>query len=292
VAFYMWKLIWPGWLSPYYPLEGEIRPGDFEFFSSIIAVVAITGLAFWQRAHWPVVWSAWCAYLALIAPVSGLVQAGPQGAGDRFMYFAMIPLLALAAAAAVWLWRQFHLILRSALMGLLGLYMVFDAVRTRDQIPVWRDDLTLWMTAADYFPNSALINFRLASALTDQHRYDAAQIYAEKALRLNPTYGPAHVALGEIYLKTQRYDSALKEAEAGMRADPNLPIAQYLLARAEAELGQLPQAFDALEKLLLRSPEFAAWASDSEELAVLRKNPAYAARFSTLIQAARHRQAL
>ena len=107
ILFYVWKLIWPAWLSPYYPLEGKIPLGDVEFVGSLVGVIAFTALAFWRRRQIPVLWSAWWAYLALIAPVSGLLQVGAQGAGDRFMYLAMIPLLILAATGVVWLWRYF-----------------------------------------------------------------------------------------------------------------------------------------------------------------------------------------
>jgi hypothetical protein len=288
VAFYVWKLIWPAWLSPYYPLEGEIQPGDVEFMGSMIGVILISALAFWRRHRVPVVWSAWCAYLALIAPISGLLQAGPQGAGDRFMYLAMIPLLALAAASCVWLWRHSHLVVRSAWAGLLGCLLLFYGLRTRDQIPVWHDDPTLWMTAAFYFPNSVLTNWKLSIALTDKHRYEEAQVYAEKASHLNPTYGPIHATLGEIHLKTHHYHEAVAESQEALRLKPDLYNAQYTLTRAYAGLGRWEQSFDLLRSLLAAQPEYAAWAARDEELAALRNQPEYAARFAALIGAAKN----
>lgn len=288
VAFYVWKLIWPAWLSPYYPLEGEISPRDVEFLWSMIGVILITVLAFWRRHRTPVVWSAWSSYLALIAPVSGLLQAGPQGAGDRFMYFAMIPLLALAAAGCVWLWQHSHLVIRSALAAVLGCLVLFYGLRTRDQIVVWRDDPTLWMTAVFYFPNSVLTNWKLSVALTDKHRYDEAQIYAEKAAHLNPTYGPIHATLGEIHLKTHRYHEAVAESQEALRLKPDLYKAQYTLACAYAGLGRWEQSFDLLRSLLAAQPEYAAWAARDEELGALRNQPEYAARFAALIGGAKN----
>ncbi|HUJ09836.1 MAG TPA: tetratricopeptide repeat protein [Verrucomicrobiae bacterium] len=288
VAFYVWKLIWPAWLSPYYPLEGEISSGDLEFWGSLVGVVLVTALAFGRRHRLPAVWSAWSAYLALILPVSGLLQAGPQGAGDRFMYFAMVPLLALAAAGSVWFWQRSPLVLRSALTTVLGCLVLFYGMRTHDQIPVWRDDVTLWMTAAIYFPESALTNWKLAIALTDQQRYEAALVYAQKALRLNPTFGPAHAELGDIYLKMHRYQDAVKESQEALRLKPDQPNGQYVLACAYARLGRLKQSFELLQRLLVTNPEFAAWAARDEDLAVLRKQPEYAARFATLIATAKN----
>lgn len=288
VAFYMWKLIWPAWLSPYYPLEGEIPLGDAEFVGSMVGVILITALTFWRRNRIPAVWSAWCVYLALIAPVSGLLQVGPQGAGDRFMYSAMIPLLALAAAGCVWLWQHFHLITRSTLAGLLGCLLLFYGVRTRDQIVVWRDDQTLWTTAVFYFPNSVLANWKLSLALIDQRRYEEAQDHASKAAHLNPTYGPIHATLGEILLKTQRYHEAVTEAQEALRLQSDLHNAQYTLARAYAALGRWEQSFDSLQVLLAAQPAYATAAARDEELEALRQQPEYAARFATLIDGAKN----
>jgi tetratricopeptide (TPR) repeat protein len=285
-VFYVWKLIWPAWLSPYYPLEGKIALGEMEFLASLIGVILITALAFWRRNRWPVAWSTWCAYLALIAPVSGLLQVGPQGAGDRFMYLAMIPLLVLAGAAVLWLCRRSSLVGRTSLAGALSCLVIFYGVRTWDQIPVWRDDLTLWMTAAYYFPNSAVTNWKIAIALTNDHRYEVAETYAQKAVRLNPNYGSAHAALGEIYLKTGRYPEAITEAEEASRLSPQLPNAGYVLAQAYARLGRYEQSLDMLRKVFVLDPTFVDAAVHDEELAALRNQPEYAARFAALVKAA------
>jgi hypothetical protein len=283
VVFYIWKLIWPAWLSPYYPLEGEIPLGDAEFVVPVIGVVSLTAFGFWRRRQMPVVWSAWCVYLALIAPVSGLMQAGGQGAGDRFMYLPMIPVLLLAAAGCVWLWRHFSLIGRSALAGLLGCLLLFYGFRTRGQIPIWHDDKTLWTEAFRYFPNSVLTNWKLALALMDQHRCEEALVYAQRAARLNPTYGPMHATLGEVYLKTHRYQEALAELQEALRLKPDMRDAQYDLACAYSRLNRLEDAYRTLQELLAVEPSYARAAATDEELADLRDRPDFSVRVHSLL---------
>ena len=290
IVFYVWKLIWPAWLSPYYPLEGKIHLGDPEFVVSMIGVVSITAFAFWRRRHMPVVWSAWCIYLALIAPASGLMQVGGQGAGDRFMYLPMIPVLALAATGCVWLWRRFSLVgrsalapLRAGLAGLLGCLLLFYGFRTRGQIPIWHDDETLWTAAVRYFPNSVLTNWKLSLALMDQHRYEEALVHAQKAARLNPTYGPMHATLGEVYLKTHQYREALAELQEALRLNPNMRDAQYDLACAYSRLNRLDDAYRTLQELLAVEPSYARAAATDEELADLRDRPDFSARVHTLL---------
>ncbi|MGD0652122.1 MAG: tetratricopeptide repeat protein, partial [Verrucomicrobiia bacterium] len=242
VIFYIWKLAWPSWLSPYYPLEGEIPLGAPEFVFSVIGVIFISVFAFWLRRQVPVVWSAWCACLALIAPVSGLMQVGGQGAGDRFMYLAMIPVLLLVAAGCVWLWRRFSLIGRGALAGLLGCMLLFYGFQTRGQITVWHDDETLWTAAVRRFPNSVLTNWKLAQALMMQKRHEEALPHAQKATRLNPTFGPMHATLGEIHVRTHRYREALAELQEALRLKPDMHDARYTLACAYSRLNRLDDA--------------------------------------------------
>jgi hypothetical protein len=283
IIFYVWKLIWPAWLSPYYPLEGEIPLGAPEFVFSVIGVISVTALAFWQRRRAPAVWGAWCAYLALIAPVSGLMQAGGQGAGDRFMYLAMIPILLLVAAGCVWLWRHFSLLGRGALTGSLGCLLLFYGFQTRGQIGIWHDDETLWTAAVRYFPDSVLTNWKLSLAFTAQHQYEKALVYARKAARQNPTYGPMRATLGEVYLKTHQDRDALVELQEALRLKPDMRDAQYALACAYSRLNRLDDAYRALQELLAVEPSYARSATTDEELANLRDNPGFSARMRVLL---------
>ena len=283
VIFYIWKLIWPAWLSPYYPLEGEIPLGAPEFVFSVIGVIFISVFAFWLRRKVPVVWSAWCAYLALIAPVSGLMQVGGQGAGDRFMYLAMIPVLLLVAAGCVWLWRRFSLIGRGALAGLLGYLLLFYGFQTRGQITVWHDDETLWTAAVKRFPNSVLTNWKLAQALMMQKRYEEALPHAQKATRLNPTFGPMHATLGEVCLKTHHDREAITELQEALRLKPDMHDARYTLACAYSRLNRLDDACRTLQELLAVEPSYARPAATDEELANLRDSPEFSARVRVLL---------
>ena len=283
VIFYVWKLIWPAWLSPYYPLEGEIPLGAPEFVFPAIAVICITGFAFMQRRRAPVVWGTWCAYLAMLAPVSGLMQVGGQGAGDRFMYLAMIPILLLLAAGCLWIWRHFGLLGRGALAGLLGCLLLFYGFQARGQIGVWHDDETLWTAAIRYFPDSVLTNWKLSLALMDQHRYEEAQAYAQKAARQNPTYGPMHATLGEIYLKRRHDREALAGLQEALRLKPDLYDAQYALACVYSRLNRMDDAYRALQKLLAVKPSYARLAATDEELANLRDDTEFSARMRVLL---------
>ena len=89
----LWKLIWPAWLSPFYPLDGRISVRSEEFLMPLLFCVVVTVVVVWQRARAPVLAAAWWSYLAVLGPVLGLLQVGGQAVADRYMYLAMVPAL-------------------------------------------------------------------------------------------------------------------------------------------------------------------------------------------------------
>ena len=284
VGFYLWKLLWPAWLSPYYPLEGRIPLGDPEFAGSLLGVVLVTALAFWRRRRLPQLWSAWCAYIAMLAPVSGLMQVGRQGAGDRFMYLPMIPVLLLGAGGCVWIWKRFSQLGRGALLTLLGCLLLFYGFRTRGQIAIWHDDETLWSRAVGYFPDSVLANWKMASALMGQHRYPESLAYAQKAARLDATYGPIQATLGEVYVKTVHYPEALAVLQEALRLKPDMTDARYALACAYSRSNRLEDAWRTLQEVIVADPSLAPAAAADEELADLRNSPEFSVQVRALLE--------
>ncbi|MDT7602874.1 MAG: hypothetical protein QOF61_871, partial [Acidobacteriota bacterium] len=58
----------------------------------------------------------------------------------------------------------------------------------------------------------------------------------ENAIRLQPSYANAHVALGSLYLKQKNYERARAELETGVKLNPDDSKAHYNLARLYALL--------------------------------------------------------
>ncbi len=106
VVFYLWKLVWPAWLSPFYPLGEHTSLRSAEFLVPVFFCAAVTLVAVWQRKRTPVLLAAWGSYLALLLPVSGLVQVGGQAVADRYAYLAMVPVLLALGSGILWLWRR------------------------------------------------------------------------------------------------------------------------------------------------------------------------------------------
>jgi protein O-mannosyl-transferase len=293
LIFYLWKIVWPAWLSPFYPLGENLRLAQAEFILPVILCALITA-GCWRG---PALRAAWVAYVVLVLPASGLFQTGGQAVADRFAYLAMIPVLLVAGSAVLKLPRVGPVLLAG--------FAAWCVVRTEQQIPVWRDDVTLWQAVVAHYPQSRVAYRLITHGLVEQRRFEEAIPYAlhaaqvandeterkllggefgaitewlieqrkfaealpvaQRTVELLPDSVPARSALGLIFLKTGHYAEAI-----GQLRDVNLPAARYNLAGAYARLGRLDEARVALAEAVALNPQFAEFAARDPELAALR----------------------
>ena len=190
VVFYLWKLVWPAWLSPFYPLSNRVSLRSVEFLVPVLFCMVVTIVAVWQRKRAPVLLAAWGSYLALLLPVCGLVQSGGQAVADRYAYLAMAPVLLALGSGALWIWRH-RPVVKVALCATVGVWLVFLGVRTREQIPVWRDDPSLWGALLSHFPDDPMGNFNMGLAMLRNGRLLEARMLVERAV----THSDPHARL-------------------------------------------------------------------------------------------------
>jgi TolB-like protein/DNA-binding winged helix-turn-helix (wHTH) protein/Tfp pilus assembly protein PilF len=102
---------------------------------------------------------------------------------------------------------------------------VEGAVNRSDEIEA--EQLYVQATALDprfalAYARASLLNTRISSNGDDLARKAKARAQAEEALRLSPTLGEAHLALGLcLYWGEKKYDAALKEFEVAAATSPN-----------------------------------------------------------------------
>jgi tetratricopeptide (TPR) repeat protein len=286
MAFYVWKLMWPAWLSPFYPLSNNVSLRSEEFLVPVLLCVVMTVAAVRLRTRAPVLLAAWGSYLALLLPVSGLVQVGGQAVADRYAYLAMVPVLLLLGSGMLWVWRHV-LVWRIMVLSVMMAGLPFLGLRTRQQIAVWHDDVSLWSAVLSHFPNDPLANYNLALALVRDGRLTDARGPAERAVTYSDPHATqlpeARATLGVIYLKTHLYDQAVEQLRQAVAADGTLWAAQYNLACAYARQGHLADAYKVLQEVVAAQPEYTSLAARDGELKALRDDSEYGARFRALI---------
>jgi tetratricopeptide (TPR) repeat protein len=292
VAFYLWKIVWPAWLSPFYPLSDQVSLGNVEFWVPVLIFVVVTVVALVARRRAPVLIAAWVSYLAILLPVCGLVQVGGQAVADRYAYLAMVPVLLVLGSGGLWLWRRCSALLRLTLCVGLGVWLVLLGLWTRGQIAVWHDNVSLWSGVLEHFPDDPRANYNLSVSLLQTHHLDEARAAVERAIAHSNPYAVqlpmAYSTLGVIYLKMGDYDRAVEELQRAIAADGTLWAARYNLACAYARMGRIAEAYDVLRALLATQPQYAQLAVRDGELRALRDDPEYQARFAGLMDAVKN----
>ncbi len=281
---YLGKFFWPFNLTVCYP-----HPGHWPAVgvgAAVALVLALTGAAFWQWRSRPWLLTGWFWFLAMLAPVLGLVQAGFQAMADRYTYLPIIGL----QLALLWTLRDVTLPFATRWMriGFVGLLLAGCAVRTWVQEGTWRDPHTLFEHALAVTERNDMAHFFLSATLFAEGRINEAELHARRAVEINPNYAADHDLLGDIQVKQGRiaeacasyrrvlqldprnakadYDlgvllllqnrpeEAAAHFQSAARSQPESISAHLGLAQAETVRGRLPQACDSFRQAISLQP--------------------------------------
>lgn len=179
------------------------------------------------------------AFLALllvnaISPVASLFA-------ERFLY---LPAAGFCVAAVSMAGAAFERSSRgrvfsgAALVLLLGVYGLATAARTRE----WKDELTLFRSAAETQPHSAWVQAALSSAYFEDGDIDGAHEHALRAREIYPEYAPAWNILGDIALARGQVDAAVTLLRTAVEHEPGSFGARVSLGVALQRQGDLAGA--------------------------------------------------
>jgi len=262
-TFYLWKTLVPIGLMPCYELQppgGHLTP---RFLVPAAITLAITLLLALRWRRWPAALCAWLAFLATIAPVSGLLQSGPQVAADRYSYLASAPLALFVGGIVARLWLRAPE-LRTLLSAAAGLVLVALGWAAHQQSRIWHDSLGLWERVLALEPENSTAHENLGSALLKlgqaertpaaaRRRYEGARQHTQRSLD-RALHARKHFNLGAI----EKNLADLGEADAPER----LAAAERQMRAGEAASRQHGFAIDAQAHF-----NFAAVLRDREQLA-------------------------
>jgi tetratricopeptide (TPR) repeat protein len=255
LAFYPWKLLWPAWFSPYYPLGLGFSLRPLPVAAAAAFVAAATAVSLWRRRRTPALIAGWGAYAMFILPVSGLMLRGWQAAADRYAYVAILPLLLLGAGAVVGLARRAGSSARAALAVLAAAALAALGWRTRVQTRIWHDDETLWRGVLAHYPDSVEGNEMLAQALLSQDRVAEALACARRAAAIGPS-AETQRNLGIALERAGQTEEAIGEYRRALRLSPGFAELHHALALALARSGRAPEAIGQWEEALRLQPDY------------------------------------
>ncbi len=276
VVRYLVKTFWPVRLSVAYPYNPPESMGPVYAAVGVIAV--LTALAVLLTRRKPFLLMGWLWFLGTLAPVSGLIQAGKQSLADRYMY---LPLIGLSVAivwlfplprsrAMTWAWS---LIVTACLAGL--------AVRSAQQVAVWRNTDTLFQHALQVDPTNDSAHFVLAAADLQAGRLAEGIVHLESAVEwelrrwkarryfdgepsverlavVNRGCADVYLQIGQANITLGKTTEAIAALREAVRLDPALFEARFLLGKLLADAGKTAAARAEFEQIVNRQPSHAA----------------------------------
>src|SRR5499433_1028176 len=261
-AFYLWKTIAPVNLSIMYEVPERLDYAAWPFVAAWICVTAISAGCLALARRFPALLIAWAAYLVMLAPVSGLTQAGWQMTADRYSYMPCLGWAALAGAGFLLAWRRAggarggSTRARAHVESTAVCMIAVLGVLTWRQVGVWRDTETLWTHAAAASPSS-LAHENLGEVYQDRGQFDRAAAHFEQSVRMRPGYGPGHFHLGATRAQQGRPEEAMREYEEAVRLMPDSAVPYYNMGLALVALGRPTEAIKCYRQAVKMVPGYA-----------------------------------
>lgn len=243
-GWYLEKTLWPTNLAVIYPYPTVISAAVWAGCGLLL--IAISAVALWHRRSDPALLCGWLAFLGMLVPTIGLIQAGPQPYADRFTYMASLPLtVALAAgvaalanrAPAAWRPRAVRLLASLAIGAILML-----AVRTHEQVLTWRSGEAAFAHAYTAVEGNTIAAMNLTALRIGKGAYASALRPAEMAALAEPESAVHQYNLGAALAGLKRWEESERALLRSTELDPERAEGWSLLGRVQREEGKKVEA--------------------------------------------------
>ena len=117
----------------------------------------------------------------------------------------------------------------------------------RARTGAYGEAISLYESALRADPKLAVVHHLIADAMLKQNA-DARLIetHLRQSVEMDPTFTPARLSLGKLFMRSQRWTNAVSELEQVVKLDPNAPDAYYQLGLAYGRLKRTADAQSAM----------------------------------------------
>ncbi len=257
--FYLGKLAWPQDLAFSYARWEVSAAQPLQYLGA--GGAALAGWALWR---WRDRWGRGPAAAALfygvtLGPVLGFLNVYPMifsWVADHFQYLASIGPIALASAAAAWVWREKA---GEARWGLAAAAAALAAlsVLTFRQGRIYASEETIWRDTIGKTPRSWLAHNNLGKILAARDLHEKALAHYRESMKYRPAKEIALNNIGNALVRLGRRREAIESYRRAASLNPRYPNPLNGLGRALVETGRIGEGIERLREALRLRPGFA-----------------------------------
>jgi len=255
---YLIKLIVPFRMSPLYPY-----PSSFPWYfypSMLIAPIVIYTLYISYKKEYKALFFGLAFFIVNIIFLLQILGAGQGYLADRFTYIAYFGLFFVIAY-----YVEKYLISNpnhvTAVVGSLGVYLVFFAAMTFQQNKIWKNSATLWTHVLKYYQQTTLPYGNRANYYRDNKMYTEALADYNKTISMKDAQPQAYNSRARLFFDLAKGRDTLLLA----LADYNKAISydstdgEFLVNRGAtyARLGDVEKAIENFNQGLKLKPDHA-----------------------------------
>ena len=251
---YMGKTFYPDHLAFFYPYESRWPFVAIVLSAMLLGAISIVAILWSKR--WPYLLTGWFWFVGTLIPVIGLIQVGEQALADRYTYIPSIGLLLALVWGAHDLTQRWQL--QRSILGLFAAALtLICAMKTREQIRIWKNDETLFTHAIAVTKNNYIAYNNLGATLERQGRWEEAAAQFRQAIAEKPDYAQAHRNLGIVFEREGQPGRATEEYREAMRLNPSYADPHNALGTLLNAQGRVDEAVEEFRQALRLKPDYA-----------------------------------
>ncbi|MFY9948633.1 MAG: tetratricopeptide repeat protein [Candidatus Sulfotelmatobacter sp.] len=303
ILFNLYRVIYPGGLSPQYDLHLINSPATSGFLLSALALIALIVLAVMAAGRDSRFWVAFAWLVLPMLPTLNLRWMNEDDfIHDRYLYMSMLGVGLLLGFGYSWIrkkWPELHLV-----RPLAGCVVMILAFASAVQSQYWANDVSLFSRAVERAPENEWAQLNYGSALSARGKFgDAiphfirsyelkpgwraadfaafayqqvgdllqAERWFDTALQLDPTLTAAWFGLGQVRLLQHRPQGAVSYLKRALELEPTAEGLHYELGSALEQASERSAAIEQYKMELRLHPD---QAGARKALDRLEANPA------------------
>ncbi len=225
---YLWKMILPLNLTPFYPFPREVSLLSFKYLSVIALVGGITITCIVMAKKQRLWLSVWSYYVITLLPVLGIVQVGRQSMADRYTYLPSLGPFLVAGIAIAIFWNNAGTIarwgkaVRMVSIAAAIAIVVYLSYATLQQIRIWKNSFILWNYVIEKEPGRvAIAYYGLGAVFLKMGLDDQAMAHFDRAIAIDPSLYGVYDNQGVLYSKAGKFHKAIEAFNKSIATHPN-----------------------------------------------------------------------